>query len=174
MRCVSRSAAKVNGHARRVRDHLVYECHGCTRKNIGQHLKPLRCASHGRFRLGSAEDYACRYFLRFTVRDEFGVLGKIATILGTDGDDLLIGTDGDDVIVAGGGDDSVWAGDGDDLVCLGEGDDFVNGGDGDDHIRAGDGDRADGRAGFRGVSSLCDRCHARGDRHAARRAVGGL
>jgi len=66
--------------------------------------------------------------------------GKIATILGTDGDDLLIGTDGDDVIVARGGDDSVWAGDGDDLVCLGEGDDFVNGGDGDDHIRAGDGD----------------------------------
>ncbi len=65
--------------------------------------------------------------------------GKVATILGSQGDDLLIGTDGDDVIVTRGGDDAVWAGDGDDLVCLGAGDDFVNGGDGDDYIRAGDG-----------------------------------
>jgi len=65
--------------------------------------------------------------------------GEVATILGTEGDDLLIGTPDRDVIVTRGGDDSVWAGDGDDLICLGGGDDFANGGDGNDDIRAGDG-----------------------------------
>jgi poly-gamma-glutamate capsule biosynthesis protein CapA/YwtB (metallophosphatase superfamily) len=66
--------------------------------------------------------------------------GQVATILGTEGDDLVVGTPGDDVIVTRGGDDAVWAGGGNDLICLGDGDDFANGGDGDDHIRAGDGD----------------------------------
>jgi len=67
-------------------------------------------------------------------------LGRVATVLGTEGDDLLVGTEGDDVIVARGGNDAVWAGSGDDLLCLGAGDDFANGGGGDDHIRAEDGD----------------------------------
>lgn len=35
-----------------------------------------------RFHLGSFADYECRYFLRFNVRDEYGVLGHIATTLG--------------------------------------------------------------------------------------------
>jgi homoserine dehydrogenase len=33
-------------------------------------------------RLASFDDYRCRYFLRFDVDDRFGVLGRIATILG--------------------------------------------------------------------------------------------
>jgi len=74
--------------------------------------------------------------------------GRLATIIGTVGDDLLIGTAGDDVIVARGGDDSIWAGGGDDLVCSGGGDDFVSGGDGDDRLYGGDG--ADLLMGYRG------------------------
>ena len=34
------------------------------------------------YELGDMEDYECRYMLRCTVVDEFGVLGKIATVLG--------------------------------------------------------------------------------------------
>ncbi|MCB2222804.1 MAG: CapA family protein [Actinobacteria bacterium] len=66
--------------------------------------------------------------------------GKVATVLGTGGDDVLVGTDGDDVIVGRGGDDSIWAGGGDDLVCSGDGDDFVSGGDGGDRLEGGGGD----------------------------------
>jgi poly-gamma-glutamate synthesis protein (capsule biosynthesis protein) len=66
--------------------------------------------------------------------------GRLATILGTRGDDVLVGTDGDDVIVGRDGDDAIWAGGGEDLVCAGDGDDSVNGGDGDDRLLGGDGD----------------------------------
>jgi Ca2+-binding RTX toxin-like protein len=67
-------------------------------------------------------------------------LGEKATIVGTEGDDLLAGTSKDDVIVALGGNDVMNAHDGDDLVC---------GGDGNDRIDAGDGffDGIDGGAG---------------------------
>ncbi|MHC4884342.1 MAG: homoserine dehydrogenase [Planctomycetota bacterium] len=43
----------------------------------GWHPKP-----DNRFTHAPMEDYECRFFLRFTLKDEFGVLGKIATILG--------------------------------------------------------------------------------------------
>ncbi len=36
----------------------------------------------GAYTLASFADYTCRYFLRFAVRDDFGVLGRITTILG--------------------------------------------------------------------------------------------
>jgi Ca2+-binding RTX toxin-like protein len=67
-------------------------------------------------------------------------LGEKATIVGTEGDDLLAGTSKDDVIVGLGGNDVINAHDGDDLVC---------GGDGNDRIDAGDGffDGIDGGAG---------------------------
>ncbi|NNE74714.1 MAG: hypothetical protein HKN26_13690 [Acidimicrobiales bacterium] len=71
-----------------------------------------------------------------------------ATIVGTDGDDLLIGTPGRDVIAAGSGNDRIFAGDGDDFVCAGPGhdvvylelgNDIVKGEEGDDVLFGGEG-----------------------------------
>jgi hypothetical protein len=69
--------------------------------------------------------------------------GVPATIVGTDGSDVIRGTDGPDVIAAGGGHDVVLARQGDDLVCGGSGADLVRGGGG-----------ADVLAGGRGMDSL--------------------
>ena len=66
--------------------------------------------------------------------------GRLATILGTAGDDSLAGTPGPDVIAARGGDDSVAGGAGDDLICAGPGDDQVLGGPGRDTVYGGAGD----------------------------------
>src|SRR6188472_2788038 len=57
-------------------------------------------------------------------------LGERATIVGTEGDDLLAGTSKDDVIVALGGNDVINAHGGDDLVCAGDGNDRIDAGDG--------------------------------------------
>lgn len=65
--------------------------------------------------------------------------GKVATIMGTPGDDVLDGTAGPDVIVGGRGDDVVTAFDGDDIICLGAGDDEADSGDGDDIVDGGSG-----------------------------------
>jgi Ca2+-binding RTX toxin-like protein len=74
--------------------------------------------------------------------------GSPATIVGTNGDDVLQGTPDDDVIVGRGGGDTVLAGEGDDLVCGGDGDDILLAGGGDDEAY-GDGgdDRLDGGEG---------------------------
>lgn len=66
--------------------------------------------------------------------------GLAATIVGTDGPDVITGTEGPDVIVAAGGDDRVIGGGGDDLICGGEGDDHLWGGGGNDSIDAEAGD----------------------------------
>jgi len=58
--------------------------------------------------------------------------GRVATIVGTDGRDVLRGTDGDDVIAGLGGDDVILGMDGNDLICGGRGRDVVNGGRGQD------------------------------------------
>lgn len=63
--------------------------------------------------------------------------GLAATIVGTDGDDVLDGTAGDDVIVALGGQDEVDAGAGDDVVCGDAGADELTGGEGDDRLFGG-------------------------------------
>ncbi len=65
--------------------------------------------------------------------------GLTATIVGTDGDDVLLGTSGDDVIVAGAGDDVVKGKGGDDTICGGPGEDELNGGKGDDLLIGGSG-----------------------------------
>jgi Ca2+-binding RTX toxin-like protein len=57
-------------------------------------------------------------------------MGEKATIIGTDGDDLIAGTGKDDVIVTFAGNDVINAHDGDDLVCAGDGNDRIDGGDG--------------------------------------------
>ncbi len=65
---------------------------------------------------------------------------RVATIVGTEGPDVLTGTAGDDVIVALGGDDRVVALGGNDIVCGGDGNDQIDGGDGHDFLRGGAGD----------------------------------
>jgi Ca2+-binding RTX toxin-like protein len=57
-------------------------------------------------------------------------LGERATIVGTEGDDLIAGTSKDDVIVALAGNDVINAHGGDDLVCAGDGNDRIDAGDG--------------------------------------------
>ncbi len=75
--------------------------------------------------------------------------GLVATIVGTDGPDVLVGTHGPDVIFAGAGDDRITGNDGDDIICAGPGADHVDagagrdtvlGGSGADTIRGGSGD----------------------------------
>ena len=74
--------------------------------------------------------------------------GRIATIVGTSGDDELIGTDGPDVIVAGAGRDVIRAGRGADVICAGRGADRIYAGRGADSVIAGPGaDRVFGGSG---------------------------
>ncbi len=65
--------------------------------------------------------------------------GIRATIVGTDGDDVLAGSDGADVIVGRGGFDVIDAGAGNDIVCGGGGDDALDGGGGMDVVLGGGG-----------------------------------
>jgi len=58
--------------------------------------------------------------------------GRVATIVGTAGDDVLVGTGGDDVIVGLGGDDVIRGRRGNDIICGGAGDDVIRGNLGDD------------------------------------------
>src|SRR5207245_9871578 len=56
-----------------------------------------------------------------------GLDERVATIVGTEGDDVIVGTSGDDVIQALGGNDQIDGGDGNDLVCGGAGDGIMYG-----------------------------------------------
>jgi Ca2+-binding RTX toxin-like protein len=60
--------------------------------------------------------------------------GKMATLVGTDGDDVIEGTSGPDVVVAGDGDDVIIGKGGNDTVCAGPGDDDMKGGNGSDWL----------------------------------------
>lgn len=60
--------------------------------------------------------------------------GKDATIVGSEGRDVLTGTPQADVITALGGNDKVVAGRGNDIVCAGDGNDTVSGGAGKDKL----------------------------------------
>lgn len=60
--------------------------------------------------------------------------GKVATIVGTAGNDELRGTDGPDVIAGLQGNDTILGLGGDDLICGGQGDDRLVGGQGFDII----------------------------------------
>lgn len=74
--------------------------------------------------------------------------GRVATILGTGGNDVLVGTAGTDVIRAKGGSDQVKGLDGEDLVCAGAGRDKVRGGGENDVVKgAGGRDRLTGQGG---------------------------
>jgi Ca2+-binding RTX toxin-like protein len=60
--------------------------------------------------------------------------GERATIVGTDGDDVIQGTEKADVIWAGPGNDTIYGGLGNDIVCGGAGDDLIHGGRGNDWL----------------------------------------
>jgi len=66
--------------------------------------------------------------------------GYQATILGTNGDDIIVGTDGDDVIVGRGGNDTITGRHGNDIICGNDGDDDLNGNEDNDILVGGDGD----------------------------------
>jgi Ca2+-binding RTX toxin-like protein len=63
--------------------------------------------------------------------------GRVATIVGTSGDDTLIGTPGRDVIAARGGNDVVSSKGGNDQICGGFGSDQLRGGPGKDRLFGG-------------------------------------
>jgi poly-gamma-glutamate synthesis protein (capsule biosynthesis protein) len=65
--------------------------------------------------------------------------GRVATMWGSNGPDLLIGTPGDDVIVGRGGNDTIWGMGGRDLVCGGDGADTIAGDGGTDFLDGGPG-----------------------------------
>ncbi len=65
--------------------------------------------------------------------------GEVATIVGTNGDDVLRGTAGRDVIQARGGNDKIYGLAGNDLICGAGGADFIGGGGGNDLLLGGDG-----------------------------------
>lgn len=74
--------------------------------------------------------------------------GQRATVVGTDGDDVLSGTPGPDVIVGGNGDDVIDGLEGNDTICGGNGKDVLTGGLGDDFLLGQNGvDRLQGGAG---------------------------
>jgi uncharacterized protein len=68
--------------------------------------------------------------------------GRLPTLVGTEGEDVLRGTDGPDVVMGLGGDDLVQGLAGEDVLCGGAGADDVVGGNGDDVILGGFGDDA--------------------------------
>ena len=70
----------------------------------------------------------------FKINVGYACMKKVATIVGTSGDDVLTGTAGNDVIVGFGGDDLIDGGAGDDRICAGGGADEAHGGDGKDKI----------------------------------------
>jgi Ca2+-binding RTX toxin-like protein len=65
--------------------------------------------------------------------------GRQATIVGTDGNDLLHGTPDRDVIWGGKGDDTIYGSLGNDLLCGGPGADLIHGGRGNDTVDGGAG-----------------------------------
>ncbi|MEZ5076367.1 MAG: calcium-binding protein [Solirubrobacterales bacterium] len=67
--------------------------------------------------------------------------GKEATIVGTDGDDVLHGTPERDVIAGGAGDDEIYGALGSDVICGGPGSDLIHGGRGNDEVDGGPGQR---------------------------------
>lgn len=65
--------------------------------------------------------------------------GRVATIVGTSGNDVLIGTADQDIINGMGGDDDITGLEGDDILCGGDGNDTIQGGDGKDRLVGGAG-----------------------------------
>jgi predicted extracellular nuclease len=63
--------------------------------------------------------------------------GLVPTIVGTEGNDVLVGTNKPDVILGLGGNDVILGGNGDDVICGGLGNDLISGDNGDDVVLGG-------------------------------------
>ena len=63
--------------------------------------------------------------------------GRVPTIVGTSGDDVIVGTTGNDIIDGLGGNDEIHGLEGDDIICGNNGVDVIYGGDGDDRLFGG-------------------------------------
>jgi predicted extracellular nuclease len=87
---------------------------------------PYRSSDHDPLVLGLDLDNRCQ--------------GLVPTIVGTEGDDVLVGTNGRDVIAGLGGDDVIRGGNGEDVICGGLGNDRISGDNGDDVLLGGFGD----------------------------------
>ncbi len=87
-----------------------------------------------------------------SARDGIHCSGELATIVGTDGDDLLLGTASADVIHGLGGADTIDGLDGDDIICGGSGADTIRGGPGADTLRGQKG--ADTISGGKGADTI--------------------
>jgi Ca2+-binding RTX toxin-like protein len=83
------------------------------------------------------------------VRAQVTCFGQPATIVGTEGDDVIVGLGGNDIILGLGGNDRLCGGAGNDYLDGGKGNDQVDGGEGDDlllgrgghnHLEGGPGD----------------------------------
>ncbi len=61
--------------------------------------------------------------------------GRVATHVGTKGDDTIVGTSGHDVIAGLGGEDKIKGLAGDDRVCGGKGEDTIHGGTSEDRLK---------------------------------------
>ncbi len=79
------------------------------------------------------------FVLRHAPGEVFRCRGMAATIVGTEGDDVLVGTRGADVIYADDGDDIVRGGGGADIICGGTGNDQLWGNAGRDGLFGGPG-----------------------------------
>jgi cysteine-rich repeat protein len=64
---------------------------------------------------------------------------RIATWVGTDGDDTIVGSDGADVIHGKGGNDTLYGSAGRDVICGGSGNDTIRGGSSNDVMEGGGG-----------------------------------
>ena len=74
--------------------------------------------------------------------------GLPATVIGTEGNNILRGTPGDDVIVGLGGNDIIYGLGGNDVICGGDGNDILTGGAGNDRFDGGaDNDVLNGESG---------------------------
>jgi hypothetical protein len=83
-------------------------------------------------------------------------LGKAATIVGTDGADVLRGTPRADVIVGRGGKDRIFGRGGDDRICGGRGNDELHGQRGDDILDGGAGTDSCYQGEGTGSKRLCE------------------
>jgi Ca2+-binding RTX toxin-like protein len=94
----------------------------------------------GRVGFGSFDNFGRMRNLTVTGTNEKHVCGgRMPTIIGTEGSDVLIGTPGDDVITGLGGADIIAGQGGNDVICGGDGNDIISGGPGDDVIFGGAG-----------------------------------
>jgi hypothetical protein len=103
-------------------------------------LKRRRVYSFFVIRIGMTVTIALTVGLVETAWAQESCNGREATLVGTEGDDLLLGGPDDDVIVGLGGNDVIRGRDGIDFICGGSGNDDARTNDGIGYLAGGSGD----------------------------------